>query len=127
MGQDLELPYAQKLLKHSKEGLTKFHVSQLYRVGLLAKCNALYAKASCDFIAGAEIDGEKMLVGVECKARVTPATHQRERCHSEFLFRFRATSTSSGTISNSTTSSTELYTGSQCVLLRLSLLHWLHA
>jgi hypothetical protein len=41
MGQDLELPYALKLLKHSKEGLTKFHVSQLYHVGLLAKCNAL--------------------------------------------------------------------------------------
>jgi hypothetical protein len=50
-----------------------------------------------------------MLVGVECKAHVTPATHQRERCHNEFLFRFHAT-TSSGTISNSTTSTTELYT-----------------
>jgi hypothetical protein len=106
MGQDRELPYALKLLKHSKDGLTKFHVSQLYCVGLLGKCNAMYAKASCDFIAGAVIDGERMLVRVECKARVTPATHQRECCHNEFLFCFHATST--GAISNST--GTELYT-----------------
>ena len=38
----------------------------------------MHAKASCDFIAGAIVDGEEMLVGIECKARVTAGTIQRE-------------------------------------------------
>jgi hypothetical protein len=84
MGQNLELPFAKMLLKQSKLGLTKFPVEQIYRVGLVGKEGELYAKASCDFIAGALIGGEKILVGVECKAWVTPGTQQRERAHAEY-------------------------------------------
>ncbi len=63
MGHALELPFAQKLLQHSKEGLTLFIVENIYRVGMVAKQGMLYAKASCDFVAGVIIDGEKKLVG----------------------------------------------------------------
>ncbi len=91
MGHALELPFAKKLLQHSKEGLTKFQVEDIYRVGLVGKKGRPYAKASCDFIAVVNIDGEKKLVGVECKARVTPGTQQRERDHSVYLSRFHST------------------------------------
>lgn len=89
LGHELELPFARKLLQHSKEGLTIFDVEKIYRVSLVGKMNEMYVKALCDFVASAVIDGEKQLVGVECKAsRVTPGTHQRERAHTEFLSRF---------------------------------------
>jgi hypothetical protein len=111
MGHNLELPFAQKLLQHSKEGLTIFQVEDIYRVGLVGKKDEMYAKASCDFVAGIVIAGEKQLVGVECKARVTPRIHQREREHAVFLSRFMNLCTSSTTsYSSSATSSAELYT-----------------
>jgi len=103
MGQNLELPLARKLLQHSKEGLTIFQIDDIYRVGLVGNKHELHAKASCDFVAGAVIEGEEQLVGVECKARVTPRTDQREREHALFLSRFQHTSTSS-------TSTNQLYT-----------------
>ncbi len=65
MGHALELPFARKLLQHSKEGLTKFSVERIYRVGLVSKRGRPYAKASCDFVAAISIDGEKKLAGVE--------------------------------------------------------------
>jgi hypothetical protein len=75
------------------------------------KKDEMYAKASCDFISGIVIAGEKQLVGVECKARVTPITHQREKEHAVFLSRFMSLCTSSTTsYSSSATSSPELYT-----------------
>jgi hypothetical protein len=37
MGQNLELPFAQKLLQQSKEGLTLFQIENVYRVGLVEK------------------------------------------------------------------------------------------
>ncbi len=55
-----------------------------------------YAKASCDFIAGVMVDGEKKLVGVECKARVTAGTMQRECEHRDYLSRFYNTGTNAG-------------------------------
>ncbi|MFN9978962.1 MAG: hypothetical protein ACK53Y_03560, partial [bacterium] len=85
LGHELELPFVIKLLKHSDEGLTKFTVEKIYRVGLLGKKDELYAKASCDFIAGVIVEAENLLVGVECKARLSPGTDQRERLHTEFL------------------------------------------
>lgn len=66
MGQNLELPLAQKLLQHSKEGLTIFQINDIYQVGLVGKKYELYAKVSCDFVASAVIAGEKQLDGVEC-------------------------------------------------------------
>jgi hypothetical protein len=54
-----------------------------------------YTKASCDFIAIVSIDGEKKLVGVECKARVASGIHQRERDHRKYLSRFHSTSPTS--------------------------------
>ena len=68
LGHELELPFARKLLQHSKEGLTIFDVEKIYRVSLVGKMNEMYVKALCDFVASAVIDGEKQLVGVECKA-----------------------------------------------------------
>jgi hypothetical protein len=123
LGHDLEIPFARKLLQQSKEGLTKFTMEKIYRVGLVGKRDHLYAKASCDFIAGVIIKGENLLVRVECKARVTPATDQRERLHTEFISHFHSMSLASSMASTSpaststTTSSTtfgirgaELYT-----------------
>lgn len=75
LGHAMEISYAKNLLEHSKEGLTSFEVEKIYRVGLVAKRDEVYAKASCDFVAGAVIEGERQLVGVDCKARVTPGTH----------------------------------------------------
>jgi hypothetical protein len=100
MGQNLELPLARKLLQHSKEGLTIFQIDDIYRVGLVGKKHELYSKASCDFIAGAVIGGEEQLVGIECKARVTPRTDQREREHALFLSRFQHISTSTASTTN---------------------------
>ncbi len=88
LGRDLEIPFARKLLQQSKEGLTMFEVQKIYLVGLVGKKNHLYAKVSCDFIAGVVAEGENLLVGVECKARLTPSTDQQERLHSEFLSHF---------------------------------------
>jgi hypothetical protein len=77
IGNALKLPFARKLLQHSKEGLTKFEVERVYRVGLVSRRGRPSAKASCDFVAVANINGERLLVGVECKARLTPATQQQ--------------------------------------------------
>jgi hypothetical protein len=41
------------------------------------------------------IGGEEQLVGIECKACVTPRTDQREREHALFLSRFQHISTAS--------------------------------
>ncbi len=71
LGHAIEILYAKKLLEHSKEGLTLFDVEKIYRVGLVAKRDEVYAKASSNFVAGDVIGGERQLVGVECKARVT--------------------------------------------------------
>ncbi len=65
-----------------------FQVEKVYRVGLVAKNDEAYVKASCDFVAVAVINGEKHLVGIECKARVTPGTHQQEMRQAEFLSHF---------------------------------------
>jgi hypothetical protein len=89
MGHNLEVPFAKRLLKHSRMGLTKIKVEEIYRVGSVGKEGEAYAKASCDFIAVATVENEKVLVGVECKARVTPGTHQKERRHADFLSRFQ--------------------------------------
>ena len=78
MGQDLEIPFVKQLSKHSDKGITKFTIKSIYRVGLVAREGEMHVKASCDFIAGAIVNGEEVLVGVECKARVTPGTIQRE-------------------------------------------------
>jgi hypothetical protein len=51
-------------------------------------------------------EGEKRLVGVECKARVTAGMHQREREHAEFLSHFQQ----NGSANVSTARGTELYT-----------------
>jgi hypothetical protein len=51
-------------LQQSKEGLTKFTIEKIYRVGLVGIKDKLYAKASCDFIARVVIEGENLLVGV---------------------------------------------------------------
>jgi hypothetical protein len=59
-------------------------------VGLVAKRDELYAKTSCDLVAGAVIEGERQLVGAECKARVMPGTHQQERIHYAFLSHFQS-------------------------------------
>jgi hypothetical protein len=107
MGHQLEIPFAKKLLMHSRQGLTKIEVNEIYQVGLVGKIGEPYAKASCDFIAVAvSPEGEKILVGVECKARVTPGTHQREREHAEFLSHFQQ----NGSANVSTARGTELYT-----------------
>jgi hypothetical protein len=58
----------------------------------------MYAKASCDFIAGVFVEGEPLLVGRECKAQVGTGSHQKERAHTDFLSRFHTASTSSTTI-----------------------------
>ncbi len=103
-GHQLELPFGKKLLKHSKEGITRFRVEKLYLVGLVGKSGEMYAKASANFIGIAIIDNVETLVAIECKARLTPAMHQREREHAELLSRGQGhyTSTSSSTL--------ELYT-----------------
>jgi hypothetical protein len=108
MGHNLELPYAELLLMHSKEALTYFIVDEIFCVGLVGKENELYAKASFDFMAVTIIENQKHLVGVECKARVTSATQQRERAQSELLSRLQspASSTSSASTTTTTTSST---------------------
>ncbi len=59
-----------------KRHLPNLPVEKIYRVGLVGKRDHLYTKSSCDFISGVIIEGENLLVGVECKARVTPATDQ---------------------------------------------------
>jgi hypothetical protein len=97
MGQNLELPYARKLLQHSKEGLTIFQIDDIYRVGLVGKKNEMYAKASCNFVAAAVIAGEEQLVGVECKACVTPRTDRCVREHALFLSCFHNNSTTTST------------------------------
>ena len=86
-GHQLERPFGEKLLKHSKEGITKFKVEELFRVGLVGKSEAMYAKASTDFIGVATVDGVQTLVAVECKGRLTPGTSQAEREHAEDLSR----------------------------------------
>jgi hypothetical protein len=103
LGHQLETPFTRKLLQHSKEGLSKFEVEKIYRVVFVGKSNEMFIKASCDFVAGAVIDGEKQLVGVECKARVTPGTHQRERAHTEFLSHFNNMSLMNTTTTTTTT------------------------
>jgi hypothetical protein len=108
-GHNLEVPFARRLLKHSRLGITKIKVDEIYRVGLVSKEGEAYAKASCDFIAVATVENEKVLVGVECKARVTPGTHQRERRHAEFLSRFQE-GVSLSSPSSAGTSNSELYT-----------------
>jgi hypothetical protein len=55
MGHDLEVPFAQKLLQHSKEGLTKFEVEDIYRVGLVGKRGSMHHNV----VAVAINDGEK--------------------------------------------------------------------
>ncbi len=75
------------LLFCSTEGITRYKVEKLYRVGLVGKSGEMYAKASTDFIGVAIIDNIETLVAIECKARVTPGTHQREREHAELLVR----------------------------------------
>lgn len=92
-GHQLEGPFGKKLLQHSIEGKTKFKVESLYRVGLVCKTGEVYAKASTDFVAVANIDDVETLVAIECKARVTPGTHQRNF----FLKPPRATSTNTST------------------------------
>ena len=84
-GQRLEVPFARRLMEHSNSGLTKFRVERIYQVGLLGKTGSLYAKASCDFVAGVLIDGDEEIVGIECKARVTGGTAQREHMLAESL------------------------------------------
>ncbi len=74
LGHYLEIPFARKLLQHSKEGLTKFTAEKIYHVGLVGKRDHLYAKASCDIIAGVIIAGENLLLKVEC--RLTSGTDQ---------------------------------------------------
>jgi hypothetical protein len=59
MGHTLELPFAWKLLQHSKEGLTKFQVEDIFHVGLVGKRGRPYAKESCDLITVISINGEK--------------------------------------------------------------------
>ena len=86
-GHQLERPFGEKLLKHSKEGITKFKVEELFRVGLVGRADAMYTKASTDFIGLAIIDGVQTLVAVECKGRLTPGTSQAEREHAEDLSR----------------------------------------
>ncbi len=118
MGHILEVPFAKRLLKHLRMGITKITVEEIYRVGLVSKEGEAYAKASCDFIAVATVENEKVLVGVECKVRVTPSTHQRERRHADFLSRFQqgvslSISSSTPPATTGTTSSTsnkEIYT-----------------
>jgi hypothetical protein len=88
LGHKLEIPLARKLLHHSEEVLTLFQVEKVYCVGLVAKNDEADVKASCDFVAVAVIDGEKHLVGIECKARVTPCTHEQEMRQAEFLSHF---------------------------------------
>jgi hypothetical protein len=115
LGHELELPFAIKLLQQSKEGLTKFTVEKIYRVGLAGKKDKLYAKALCDFIAGVVIEGENLLVGVECKARLSPGTDQRERLHAEFLLCFHSMSlatTAATTTTGSSSSGTPSSSGS---------------
>lgn len=59
----------------------------------MAREEEFYVKASCDFIAAVIFDQVEMLVGIECKARVAPATIQQEhdveasiqRSHRAFL------------------------------------------
>jgi len=109
MGHALELPFARKLLQHSKEGLTKFEVERVYHVGLVSRRGRPSAKASCDFVAVANINGERKLVGVECKARLTPATQQRERDHREFLSRFHSTNPTSSNSTSTTNGGADLY------------------
>jgi hypothetical protein len=104
MGHALELPFARKLLQHSKEGLMTFEVERGYCVGLVSRRGRPSVKASCDFVAVTNINGERKLIGVECKARLTPATQQRERDHREFLSHFHSRNpTSSNSTSVSTT------------------------
>jgi hypothetical protein len=76
MGHALELPFEGKLLEHSKKDVTVFPIDQIYCIGMVGKQGMMYAKSSCDFIARINTDGEKMLVGVECEARVTPGAQQ---------------------------------------------------
>ncbi len=109
MGHALELPFARKLLQHSKEGLTKFEVERVYHVGLVSRRGRPSAKASFDFVAVANINGERKLVGVECKARLTPATQQRERDHREFLSRFHSTNPTSSNSTSTTNGGADLY------------------
>ncbi len=110
MGQNLEVPFARKLLQHSKEGLTKYKIEKIFRVGLVAKRNKNYAKASCDFVAADTIEEETLLVGIECKARVTLGTHQRERAHTELLSRFQGMSLSPSNTGTAVGGAPELYT-----------------
>lgn len=57
----------------------------------------MYAKASCNFVAAAVIAGEEQLVGVECKACVTPRTDRCVREHALFLSCFHNISTTTST------------------------------
>jgi hypothetical protein len=103
-GQNLEVPFARKLLLHSKEGHALFECKNIYRVGLLGREGEMFAKASCDFLASALINGEMQVVGVECKARVAPGTDQIERAQTDYLTRFHSTlSTSTHTSSRTST------------------------
>ncbi len=69
-------------------------------------------------IAVATVEGERCLVGIECKARVTPATQNRERAQAELLSRFQTTASSTSTsttsifCSSATSTTSTSYTGS---------------
>ena len=63
-----------KLLQHSKKGISKFHVEKLYRVCLVGRNFAPFAKALADFLASQLF---------ECKACITPSSNQRDREHAE--------------------------------------------
>jgi hypothetical protein len=103
LGHELEIPFAKKLIEHSNAELTLFKVEKIFCMGLVAKQDELYVKASCDFVTCAVVEGERQLVGVECKAQVTPGTYQRERIHAEFLSQFHSMSISSSSPTTSTT------------------------
>ena len=108
LGLQLEGPFGKKLLQHSSDGITKFKVEGLYRVGLVGRGDEMYAKASTDFVAIAIVEGVETLVAIECKARVTPGTHQREREHGDLLFRRQENDHHRSTTGSSSTS--DLYT-----------------
>jgi len=117
MGHKLEVPFTKRLLDHSRMGLTKVNVEEIYHVGLVGKEGEAYAKASCNFITVAAVEQVKVLVRVECKVQGTPGSHQRERGHTDFLSRFQPSVSLSTSISSST--STMGNTSSPCSNIEL--------
>jgi hypothetical protein len=112
-GHQLERPFGNNLLQHSKEGITRFRVLKLFCVGLVGKNGEMYAKASANFIGVAIIHGRETLFAVECKGRLTPGMHQHKHEHAELLSRGRLASATTGTSISTTVSNgdeKELYT-----------------